>query len=125
MTSKECINIIECYLQGGPFQDMDHQRTGYGSAPPNDKDSTSATPKVCQSQNLPKENICLKIKSADQKVCQSDPQLRKAKSEEAKVCYGSTDVKDQQMIFNRCCSTEVISVTVVRLIADVRSLLGR
>ncbi|MFS7893448.1 hypothetical protein Hanom_Chr00s000897g01669171 [Helianthus anomalus] len=48
----------------------------------------------------------------------------KIKSEETKVFYGSTDVKDQQMIFNRCCSTEVINVTVLRLIADVRSLLG-
>ncbi|KAJ0452917.1 hypothetical protein HanHA300_Chr15g0584431 [Helianthus annuus] len=48
----------------------------------------------------------------------------KTKSEEAKVYYGSTDVKDQQMIFNRCCSTEVNNVRVLRLIADVRSLLG-
>ncbi|MFS7981491.1 hypothetical protein Hanom_Chr10g00951581 [Helianthus anomalus] len=28
------------------------------------------------------------------------------------------------MIFNRCCSIEVNNVTVLRLIADVRSLLG-
>ncbi|KAJ0843805.1 putative 3-isopropylmalate dehydrogenase [Helianthus annuus] len=94
------------------------------SAPPNDKDSTSATAKVCQSQSLPKVNICLKIKSADPKVYQSDPLLMKTKSEEATVCYGLTDVKDQQMIFNRCCSTEVNNVPVLRLIADVRSLLG-
>ncbi|KAF5791899.1 hypothetical protein HanXRQr2_Chr09g0400021 [Helianthus annuus] len=42
----------------------------------------------------------------------------KTRSEEAKICYGSTDVKDQHMIFNRCCSTEVNNVT------EVRSLLG-
>ncbi|KAJ0830433.1 hypothetical protein HanPSC8_Chr15g0655381 [Helianthus annuus] len=94
------------------------------SAPPNDKDSTSATAKVCQSQSLPKVNICLKIKPADPKVYQSDPLLMKTKSEEATVCYGLTDVKDQQMIFNRCCSTEVNNVPVLRLVADVRSLLG-
>ncbi|MFS7987783.1 hypothetical protein Hanom_Chr11g01026961 [Helianthus anomalus] len=48
----------------------------------------------------------------------------KTKFEEAKVCYVSRDVKDQQMIFKRCCSTEVINVTVLRLIADVGCLLG-
>ncbi|MFS7960778.1 hypothetical protein Hanom_Chr08g00707011 [Helianthus anomalus] len=57
------------------------------------------------------------------KVCQSDPLLMKTKSEEAKVCYDSTDVKYQHMIFNRCCLTKVNNVTVLRLIADVRSLL--
>ncbi|MFS7895363.1 hypothetical protein Hanom_Chr00s002752g01704501 [Helianthus anomalus] len=57
-------------------------------------------------------------------VCQIDPLLMKTKSEESKVCYGSTNVKDQQMIFNISCSTEVNNVTVLRLIADVRSLFG-
>ncbi|MFS7947005.1 hypothetical protein Hanom_Chr06g00542931 [Helianthus anomalus] len=57
------------------------------------------------------------------KVYQSDHLLMKTKSKEAKVCNGSTDVKDQQIIFNRCCSTKVNNVTMIRLIADVRSLL--
>ncbi|MFS7946089.1 hypothetical protein Hanom_Chr06g00531951 [Helianthus anomalus] len=57
------------------------------------------------------------------KVCKSDPLLMKTKSEEVKACYGSTDVKDQQMIFNRCSSAKVNNVTMLRLIADLRSLL--